>query len=69
VVGGWVTVWLQERRGLLAAVHSQVLPKTDVFLMNPLHPEAVNVKPRVTRLFSFAQCLHTPPMLARFTQP
>jgi hypothetical protein len=36
----WVTNWLQERRGLLAAVRSQVLPEADVVLMNPLHPEA-----------------------------
>jgi len=64
----WVTAWLDERRGLLAAVRSQVLPEGDVVLMNPLHPEAVNVQPLTTRPFSFAECLHRPPMLARYTR-
>jgi RES domain-containing protein len=63
----WVTDWLRERRSLLAAVRSQVLPEADVVLLNPLHPAAVNVQPLVTRPFSFAECLHTPPMLARYT--
>jgi hypothetical protein len=30
----WVTDWLQERRSLLAAVRSHVLPEADVVLMN-----------------------------------
>jgi RES domain-containing protein len=63
----WVTDWLEERRSLLAAVRSQVLPEADVVLMNPLHPDAVRVRPLVTRPFSFAACLHTPPMLARYS--
>ena len=63
----WVTEWLQERRGLLAAVRSQVLPEADVVLMNPLHPDAARVPPLVTRPFSFAECLHTPPMLTRYS--
>ena len=62
-----MTGWLEERRSLLAAVRSQVLPEADVVLMNPLHPDAVRVPPLVTRTFSFAECLHVPPMLARFT--
>jgi hypothetical protein len=62
----WVTGWLEERRSLLAAVRSQVLPEADVVLMNPLHPDAAGVPPLVTRPFSFAECLHTPPMLARY---
>jgi len=62
----WVTDWLKERRSLLAAVRSQVLPEADVVLMNPLHPDAAQVPPLVTRPFSFAECLHTPPMLARY---
>src|SRR5258706_15652503 len=33
----WVTDWLQERRSLLAAVRSQVLPEADVRVMKPLH--------------------------------
>jgi len=60
----WVTDWLDERRSLLVAVRSQVLPEADVVLMNPLHPDAARVRPLVTRPFSFAKCLHTPPMLA-----
>ena len=63
----WVTNWLEERRSLLAAVRSQVLPEADVVLMNPLHPAAARVQPLVTRPFSFAECLHTPPMLARYS--
>ena len=63
-IRAWVTCWLEERRSLLAAVRSQVLPEADVVLMNPLHPDA-QVRPLVTRPFSFAECLHTPPMLAR----
>jgi RES domain-containing protein len=62
-----VTDWLQERRSLLAALRSQVLPEADVVLMNPLHPDAAGVPPLVTRPFSFAECLHTPPMLARYS--
>jgi RES domain-containing protein len=61
-----VTRWLEERRTLLAAVRSQVLPEADVVLMNPLHPDAARVRPLVTRPFSFAECLHTPPMLERY---
>ena len=61
----WVTDWLEERRSLLAAVRSQVLPEVHVVLMNLLHPDAARVRPLVTRPFSFAECLHTPPMLAR----
>ncbi len=63
----WVTRWLRERRSLLAAVRSKVLPEADVVLMNPLHPDAAGVPPLVTRPFSFAECLHTPPMLARYS--
>jgi RES domain-containing protein len=63
----WVTDWLEERRSLLAAVRSHVLPEADVVLMNPLHPDAAGVPPLVTRPFSFAECLHTPPMLARYS--
>jgi RES domain-containing protein len=63
----WVTCWLEERRSLLAAVRSQVLPEADVVLMNPLYPDAAGVPPLVTRPFSFAECLHTPPMLPRYS--
>jgi RES domain-containing protein len=63
----WVTDWLEQRRSLLAAVRSQVLPEADVVLMNPLHSDASGVRALVTRPFSFADCLHTPPMLARYS--
>ena len=66
-IRAWVTRWLAERRTLLAAVRSQVLPEADVVLMNPLHPESAGVPPLVTRPFSFVECLHTPPMLARYS--
>jgi len=62
----WVTQWLEERRTLLAAVRSQVLPEADVVLMNPLHPDAADVPALATRPFSFAECLHTPPLLAHY---
>jgi RES domain-containing protein len=64
----WVTEWLAQRRSLLAAVRSQVLPEADVILMNAQHPEAAGVPPLVTRPFSFAECLHTPPMLTRYSE-
>jgi RES domain-containing protein len=67
VIRDWVTDWLEECRSLLAAVRSQVLPEADVVLMNPLHPDAAQVPPLTTRPFSFAECLHTPPMLARYS--
>jgi hypothetical protein len=62
----WVTFWLTERRSLLAAVRSRVLPEADVVLMNPLHRDAARVPPLVTRPFSFAECLHAPPMVALY---
>jgi len=61
----FVTGWLDERRSLLAAVRSRVLPEADVVLMNLQHPDAAHVPPLTTRPFSFAECLHTPPTLAR----
>jgi RES domain-containing protein len=66
-IRAWVTCWLEERRSLLSAVRSRVLPEADVVLMNPLHPDATRIQPLVTRPFSFAECLHTPPMLARYS--
>jgi RES domain-containing protein len=62
-----VGVWLEEQRTLLMAVRSRVLPEADVVLMNPLHPDAPRVPPLVTRPFSFAECLHMPPMLSRYS--
>ena len=67
MIRAFVAGWLDERRSLLAAVRSRVLPEADVVLMNPLHPDAARVPPLVTRPFSFTECLHTPPMLARYS--
>ena len=61
-VGGW----FESKRSLLAAVRSKVLPEADVVLLNPAHPDAAGVPPLTCRAFSFAECLHTPPMLAQF---
>jgi RES domain-containing protein len=65
-ISAFVASWLKERRSLLAAVRSRVLPEADVVLMNPAHPDAARVPSLVTRPFSFAECLHTPPMRARY---
>ena len=65
-IRSFVGTWLTSRRSLLAALPSRVLPEADVVLLNPLHPEAANVPPLTCRPFSFADCLHTPPMLAQF---
>lgn len=58
--------WLASGRSLLAAVRSAVLPEADVVMMNPLHPAVARVPPLVTRPFSFADCLHLPPMLEAY---
>ena len=65
-IRAFVARWLEERRSLLVAVSSRVLPEADVIVMNPAHPDAARVPPLVTRAFSFAECLHTPPMKARY---
>ena len=59
----WVGEWLASRRSLLAAVSSRVLPEGDVVMLNPCHPAAASVPALVIRPFSFAECLHRPPML------
>ena len=38
------------------------LPEGDVLLFNPRHPGAAHVGALQTRPFSFAECLHAPPM-------
>ncbi len=63
-----VDSWLAGRRSLLAAIASRVLPEADVVLMNPLHPGAAQVPQLTTRPFSFADCLHVPPMLERYRE-
>ena len=67
-IRAFVGEWLASKRSLLAAVRSKVLPEADVVLLNPAHPAAAQVPPLTTRPFSFAECLHTPPMLARFKE-
>ena len=64
-IRAYVMRWLEERRPL-AAMRSKVLPEADVVLMNPAHRDGALVPPLDTRPFSFADCLHTPPMKARF---
>ena len=62
----WTGQWLAEGRSLLAAVASKVLPEADVVMLNPRHRDASRIAPLVTRPFSFAECLHRPPMLDRY---
>ena len=68
-IRSFVGEWLASQRSLLAAVRSKVLPEADVVLLNPAHPAAASVPPLTTRRFDFAECLHTPPMLARYKDP
>lgn len=65
----FVDEWLDGRSSLLAAMRSRVLPEADVVLMNPCHPDAARVPPLATRPFSFAECLHVPPLLANYRMP
>jgi RES domain-containing protein len=65
-IRAFVVEWLDEGRSLLVAVRSRVLPEADVVLMNLRHPGATRVPPLTTRPFSFADCLHIPPMLERY---
>lgn len=62
----FVDAWLAERRSLLAAVRSAVLPEADIVLMNPRHPDARLVRPLTVRPFRFSECLHRPPMLEQY---
>ena len=65
-IRAYVGEWLASNRSLLVAIPSRVLPEADVVLLNPAHPDAASVPPLTCRPFSFAECLHTPPMLAQF---
>ena len=67
-IRAFVGEWLVSQRSLLAAIPSRVLPEADVVLLNPAHPAATTVPPLTTRPFSFAECLHTPPLLAHFKE-
>lgn len=62
----FVDRWLEERRSLLAAVSSAVLPEADIVLMNPGHPDAARIRPLTIRPFKFSECLHRPPMLDKY---
>lgn len=68
-IRAFVGEWLATKRSLCAAIRSKVLPEADVIYFNPAHPDAARVAPLTTRPFSFAECLHTPPMLARYKDP
>jgi RES domain-containing protein len=65
-IRSFVGEWLESRTSLLAAIRSKVLPEADVIYLNPAHPDAASVPPLNTRPFSFAECLHRPPMLDSF---
>jgi hypothetical protein len=67
-IRAFVGEWLETGRSLLAAVPSRVLPEADVVLFNPAHRDASSVPPLTTRPFNFADCLHVPPMLARYEE-
>ena len=58
--------WIIDRKSLLLAVRSKVLPEADVIFLNPEHEDAGNVSPLRTRPFNFDECLHRPPMLDAF---
>ncbi len=61
-----VEEWASSKRSLLLAIRSRVLPEADVILMNPRHPGIDTVAPLRGRAFTFASCLHRPPMLDRY---
>ena len=68
-IRAFVGEWLKTRRSLTCAIRSKVLPEADVIYLNPRHPDAARVPPLTCRPFSFAQCLHRPPMLDTFKGP
>jgi hypothetical protein len=68
-IRAFIGEWLETKRSLCAAIRSRVLPEADVIYFNPAHPDAARVPALTTRPFSFAECLHTPPMLARYKDP
>ncbi|WP_309622004.1 RES family NAD+ phosphorylase [Novosphingobium sp.] len=67
-IRAFVGEWLDTQRSLTCAIRSRVLPEADVIYLNPRHPDAVRVAPLTTRPFDFAECLHRPPMLDRFSK-
>ena len=67
-IRAFVGEWLETKRSLICAIRSRVLPEADVIYLNPRYPAAAQVAPLTVRPFSFAQCLHRPPMLDRFNE-
>ncbi|WP_088307552.1 RES family NAD+ phosphorylase [Novosphingobium sp. B 225] len=65
-IRAFVGEWFESRRSLTCAIRSKVLPEADVIYLNPHHPLAARVAPLTCRPFSFAECLHRPPMLDSF---
>lgn len=65
-IRSFVAKWLEAGQSLLMALPSKVLPEADVIMMNVRHRDAPAVPPLVVRPFSFAACLHAPPMLERY---
>jgi|SRR5579863_5457990 len=45
------TAWLRKNQGVLLQVPSAIVPETDNFLFNPMHPDAA--KFRITDVFSY----------------
>jgi RES domain-containing protein len=68
-IRAFIGEWFEARHSLLAAIRSKVLPEAEVIYLNPAHPDAAKVPPLVTRPFSWAECLHRPPMLDAYGQP
>jgi len=65
-IKAFVAEWLTSCSSLLVAIRSKVLPEANVVYLNPNHPEAAGLMPLRVRPFSFAECLHRPPMLGSF---
>lgn len=66
-IRSFVGEWLESELSLTCAIRSKVLPEADVIYLNPRHPDAAQVRPLTTRPFDFAECLHRPPMLDKFS--
>lgn len=62
-IRAYIGEWLETGRSLICAIRSRVLPEADVIYLNPRHRDAARVPALIFRPFSFAECLHRPPML------
>lgn len=45
----WGSTWARERRSLIATVPSVIVPEEENVLLNPLHPDATNLKAKIVR--------------------